>query len=38
VFVERFEGPDEGPGILENDSHPIIQVLNHFVVLADGLK
>lgn len=38
VFVEGFEGTDEGTRVLQHDSHPIIQVLNHFVVLADRLK
>jgi hypothetical protein len=37
VFVECFEGSDEVSSILEDDSHPVVDELNHLVVLADCL-
>lgn len=38
MFVECFEGSDKGSRVLENDPHPIVQVLDHLVVLADSLE
>lgn len=35
VFVERLERSDEGPRILQDNPHPIVQELDHLVVLAD---
>lgn len=35
VLVECLKRPDEGPRILQDDPHPIVQELDHLVVLAD---
>merc|ERR550525_325080 len=34
VLVESFELTDERPGVLENDPHPIIDVVVHLIVLT----
>lgn len=38
MLVEGFECADESARVLQHDSHSIVEVLNHFVVLADGLE
>ena len=35
VLVEGLELADEGPGVLEDDAHPVVDVVHHLVVLAD---
>lgn len=37
MFVERLERTDECTRILQNDSHSVVQVLNHFVVFTNRL-
>ena len=34
VLVEGLEGPDEGAGVLEDDSHPVVDVVHHLVVAS----
>ena len=36
MLVERLELPDEGSAILEDDSHPVVDVRLHFIVLTDN--
>lgn len=38
VLVERLERPDEGSRVLQDNPHPIVQELDHLVVLADRLE
>ena len=38
MFVEGFESPDEVSSILKDDSHPVVDELDHLVVLADSLS
>jgi len=38
VLVERLELSDERSAILEDDSHPAVDVSLHFVTLPDHLK
>lgn len=38
MLVEGFERSDESSRVLQNNPHPIVQELDHFVVLADRLE
>lgn len=38
MLVERLESADKCTRILQNDPNPVIQVLDHFIVLADRLE
>lgn len=38
MFIEGFECADECATVLKDDSHPVVDELNHLVVLADRLQ
>lgn len=38
MLVECLEGADEGSRVLQHNPNPVVQVLDHLVVLADGLQ
>ena len=35
VLVERLERADEGPGVLQDDPHSVVEVLVHLVASSD---
>lgn len=35
VFVKGFKSANENPTILQNDSHSVVDMLEHLIILAD---
>jgi hypothetical protein len=38
MFVKSLESPDEYPAVLQDASHPVVNVLQHLAALAHSLQ
>lgn len=38
MLVKSLEGPDEDPAILQDASHPVVNVLQHLAALTHSLQ
>lgn len=38
MLVKSLEGPDEDPTILQDASHPVVNVLQHLAALTHSLQ